>query len=76
MRLNLIVAATVVAVTGCSEDLKPHLAACKAEATEAHVSAQDLATYLRECMRAQGWPIKDACLDTPQMWDSPKCYLR
>jgi hypothetical protein len=32
-------------------------------------------TY-RECMRAQGWPLRDACLDTRHRWGSPECYLR
>jgi hypothetical protein len=77
---SIIVAATVVALTACSDDLEPDLAACKAKATEvyrrARVSGEERAASLRECMRAKGWPIRDACLDTPHMWESPECYLR
>jgi hypothetical protein len=54
MRHNIIVAAAVVALTGCSDDLEPDLAACKAKAMEAykpaHLSEEQPAAYLRECM--------------------------
>jgi hypothetical protein len=80
MRHSIIVAATVVALTGCSDELKPDLAACKAKTMDVYrtvpLSEEKPAAYLRECMRAKGWPLRDACLDTPQMWDSPECYLR
>jgi hypothetical protein len=80
MRHRIIVTATVIALTGCSDDLEPDLTACKAKALEvhgpAHLSKEESAAYVRECMRAEGWPIKDACLDRPDMWDSPQCYLR
>jgi hypothetical protein len=42
----------------------------------APLSEEKPATCLRECMRAKGWPLRDARLDRPQMWDSPDCYLR
>lgn len=80
MRNSTIVAATVVALTGCSDDFEPDLAACKAKAVEVHgqapLSKEESAAYVRECMRAEGWPIRDACLDRRDMWDSPECYLR
>jgi hypothetical protein len=80
MRHNIIVAAAVVALTGCSDDLDPDLAACTAKTRQvygsADVSKEQPAAYLRECMRAEGWPIKDACLDKRPKWDSPECYLR
>jgi hypothetical protein len=40
------------------------------------MSKAESAGYVRECMRAQGWPIKDACIDKREMWDAPECYLR
>jgi len=79
-RHSIIVAATLVALTGCSDDLEPDLAACKAKVMEvygpAHVLEEQPAAYLRECMHAEGWVIKDSCLDKPHMWGSPECYLR
>ena len=39
MRHSIIVAATVVALTGCSDDLEPDLAACKAKVMEVYRSA-------------------------------------
>jgi hypothetical protein len=78
-RHSIIVAVTVVALTGCSDDLEPDLAACKAKAMEvyaqAQVSAEGRAAYLRECMNTEGWPLRDACLDKPDRWDSSECYL-
>jgi len=60
--------------------LEPDLAACKAKMTEVYgrleASSEKRAAYLRECMHAEGWPLRDACLDTPNMWDSADCYLR
>ena len=80
MRHSIIVAATVVALTGCSDDLEPDLAACKAKVMEVYRSAdlseEQRAAYIRECMIAEGWPIRDACLYKPHMWDSAECYLR
>jgi hypothetical protein len=80
MRHSIIVAAAAVALTGCSDELEPDLAACKAKAMEAyrpaHLSEEELAAYLRECMIAKGWPLRDSCLDKRHMWDSPECYLR
>jgi hypothetical protein len=74
---HIIVAVTVVVtLAGCSDRLAPDLEACKAKATKAELSEQERATYLRKCMHAQGWPVKDACLDTPDRWDSPECYLK
>jgi hypothetical protein len=77
---GIIMAATVIALTGCSDELEPDLAACKTKTMEvsraAPLSEEKPAAYLRECMRAKGWPLRDACLDRPQMWDSPDCYLR
>jgi hypothetical protein len=79
-RHSIIVISTVVALIGCSDDLEPDLAACKGKAMEAHgaapLSKEQSAAYVRECMRAEGWPIKDACLDKRDMWDSSECYLR
>jgi hypothetical protein len=71
---RIIVAAIVVGLTACSDDFEPDLAACKAKAMD--VSAEKRAAYIRECMIPEGWPIRDACLDTPHMWDSAGCYLR
>jgi hypothetical protein len=34
----------------------------------ADVSKEQPAAYLRECMRAEGWPLRDACLDKRHMW--------
>ena len=80
MRHNIIVAATVVALTGCSDDLDPDLAARTAKTGQVYGSAdvpkEQPAAYLRECMRAEGWALTDACLDKRHMWDSPECYLR
>jgi hypothetical protein len=73
---SIIVAVTVVALAGCSDNLAPSLEVCKAKATEARVPKQERSSYVRECMRAQGWPVRDACVDTPDRWDSPECYLR
>jgi hypothetical protein len=79
-RHSIIVVSTVVALIGCSDDLEPDLTACKAKALEAHgaapLSKEESATYVRECMHAEGWPLRDACLDTPHMWDAADCYLR
>ena len=36
MRHSIIVAATVVALTGCSDELKPDLAACKAKTMDVY----------------------------------------
>jgi len=73
-------AATAVALTGCSDDLEADLATCKAKAMEVdrsqHVSGEKLAAYVRECMIAEAWPLKDACLDKAAWWDTPECYLR
>jgi hypothetical protein len=71
---RIIVAATMVFLTACSDDLEPDLAACKGKAMD--VSEEKRAAYIRECMIPEGWPIKDACLDKPHMWDSAQCYLR
>ena len=80
MRHSVMLAATVVGLTAGSDDLKPDLAACKAKTMDVYrtvpLSEEKPAAYLRECMRAKGWPLRDACLDRPQMWDSPDCYLR
>lgn len=73
-RHSLFVVATI-ALTGCSDELDVDLAACKAKGT-GDMSEEEPATYLRECMRAEGWPLRDACLDKRDMWDSPDCYLR
>jgi hypothetical protein len=79
MQRSLIVAAILVALVGCS-DLEPDLATCKAKVAEAdareNMSGDEAAGYLRECMRAEGWPLRDYCLDKPRMWESPECYLR
>src|SRR5206468_4802513 len=79
-RHSIIVVSTVVALIGCSDDLEPDLAACKAKAMEAHgaapLSKERSAAYVRECMHAEGWPIKDACLDRRDMWASSECCLR
>jgi hypothetical protein len=78
-RHSIIVVSTLVALIGCSDDLAPDLAACRAKAMEvykqAQVSVEGRAAYLRECMHTEGWPLRDACLDKPQMWDSSECYL-
>jgi hypothetical protein len=80
MRHSIIMAATVVALTACSDDLEADLAACKTKAIEVdrsqHISGERLAAYLRECMIAEGWPLTDACLDKTAWWDTPECYLR
>ena len=68
--------ALIVGLVGCSDNLAPALEDCKAKATEAQVSAQQRTGYVRECMHAQGWPIKDACLNFPDRWDISECYLR
>jgi len=77
---SVIVAAAVIPLAGCSDDLEPDLAACKAKMTEVfrrmETSEEKRAACLRECMHAEGWPLRDACLDTPQRWDSADCYLR
>jgi hypothetical protein len=75
-RDSIIVVVTVITLAGCSDNLAPDLEACKDKATEARVPKQGRSGYVRECMRAQGWPIRDACVDTPDRWDSPECYLR
>jgi hypothetical protein len=79
MRRNTIVAATLIALAGCSE-LEPDLAACKEKVVEAdrreNMSGFEAAGYLRECMRVEGWPLRDYCLDKPRMWESPECYLQ
>jgi hypothetical protein len=78
MTTHLFMAAILLALAGCSEEVDVDLAACKAKAIEA-VSEEDKeesALYLRECMRAEGWPLRDACLDKQDAWDSAECYLR
>src|SRR4029078_12474568 len=75
-RDSIIVVVTVITVAGCSDYLAPNLDACKTKATEARGPQQVRSGYVRECMRAQGWPVRDACVDTPDKWDSPECYLR
>ena len=64
MRHSVMLAATVVGLTAGSDDLKPDLAACKAKTMELSKSADVGGGTYRECMRAQGWPLRDACLDT------------
>jgi hypothetical protein len=81
MRHSIIVtAATVVAIVGCSDEFEADLTACKTQAMEVHtparVSTEEFAAYVRECMRAEGWPIRDACLDKRHIWASSECYLR
>jgi hypothetical protein len=79
-RHSIVVAATVVAMTGCSDKFEADLTYCKTEAMEVHtparVSTEEFAAYVRECMRVEGWPIRDACLDKRHMWASSECYLR
>jgi hypothetical protein len=75
-RDSIIVAVTLVALGGCSDNLAANLEACKAKATEARVPKQERSSYVRERMRAQGWPVRDACVYTPDRWDSPECYLK
>jgi hypothetical protein len=83
LKMNLygfILIATVVALTGCSDHFEPDLTRCKAQAVEVYgsvpLSKAEARAYVRECMRVQGWPIKDACLEKREMWDSAECYLR
>jgi hypothetical protein len=77
---NVLIAASAVSLTGCSDHLEADLAACEARVMGASRSAHELeettAADLRECMRAEGWPVRDSCLDTPHMWNSPDCYLQ
>jgi Prokaryotic membrane lipoprotein lipid attachment site len=58
MRHSIMAAVTMVALTGCSDDFEPDLAACKAKAMEvyrpAQVSEEQPAAYLRDCMSAEG----------------------
>ena len=58
MRHSIIVTATVVAMTGCSDEFEADLTACKTQAMEVHtparVSTEEFAAYVRECMRAEG----------------------
>jgi hypothetical protein len=79
-RPGIILIATVVALSGCSDHLEADLTRCKAQVVEVYgqapISKAELAVYVRECMRVQCWPIKDACLDKPEVWDAPNCYLR
>ena len=80
MRHSIIVAAIVVALPACSDDFEADLTGCKANAMDVHgpanVRKEESTAYVRECMRAEGWPIRDSCLDKRHMWDSPECYLR
>ena len=66
-RRSIIMIATVVALTGCSHHFDADLTKCKAQVVEVYgtgpMSKAESAGYVRECMRAQGWPIKDACID-------------
>jgi hypothetical protein len=75
MRDSLFMVSILVALTGCSNDLETDLAACKAKAAPA-TSGQKWSDFIRECMRDEGWPLKDACLDKVAWWDTPECYLR
>lgn len=54
MRNRIIVAATVVFLTACSDDLEPDLAACKGKAMD--LSEEKRAAYIRECMSPKGGP--------------------
>src|SRR5262249_15934892 len=48
-------------LTGCSGQLETDITECKASALETNrqqMSGEKLATYLRECMRDKGWPLK------------------
>lgn len=65
MRHSVMLAATVVGLTAGSDDLKPDLARLQGEdyGTLQVSGCVGGGTY-RECMRAQGWPLRDACLDT------------
>jgi hypothetical protein len=64
MRHSVMLAATVVGLTAGSDDLKPDLARLQGEdyGTLQVSGCVGGGTY-RECMRAQGWPLRDACLD-------------
>ena len=76
MRHSVMLAATVVGLTAGSDDLKPDLAACKAKTMELYKSADVSEEEPTGNMRAEGWPLRDACLDTRHRWGSPECYLR
>jgi Terminase large subunit gpA, endonuclease domain len=39
-------------------------------------SGEHISENVSALKRAKGWPIKDACLDAPEMRDSAGCYLR
>jgi hypothetical protein len=59
---GIIRAATAVALTGCSGELEPDLAACKTKTVEASavpLSEEKPAPHLRECMRAKGWALRE-----------------
>jgi hypothetical protein len=74
VRNRIIVAATVVFLTACSDDLEPDLAACKGKAMD--VSEEKRAAYIRECMIPEGLAHK-RCLprQTPYVGFCPM-YLR
>jgi hypothetical protein len=64
---------TVLAVAGCADRREQNLAACKIEAIEAnkpaHVFDDKAAAYLRACMEAAGYLLRDACIARETVWD-------
>jgi hypothetical protein len=78
MRSTTIIFGVMVLSTGCSSEVEKDVVGCKASAVETNrqqMSGENPATYLRECMRDKGWPLKTSCLDKPDLWDTPECYL-
>jgi len=78
MRRTTVIFGVTVLLTDCSSEVEKDLVRCKASAVETNrqqMSGEKLAAYLRECMKDKGWPLKTACLDKTDWWDTPECYL-
>jgi hypothetical protein len=78
MRPTTIILGVMVLLTGCSSEVEKDLVRCKASAVKTNreqMSGEKLAAYLRECMRDNGWPLRTACLDKSDKWDTSECYL-
>jgi hypothetical protein len=59
-------ASILVALNGCSNRLETDLAECKAKAapaTSGEMSGEKWSDFIRECMRDEGWTLRDACLE-------------
>jgi len=92
MRRAISIAAPVVtilvaacALTGCFDNTKQDLAACKLKALEVYRSkvksgeyVEEQAYYVQICMEAAGYQVRpfEGCSDATNKWMNDGCYSR